>query len=106
MIMYVWLFSIFTSIVISELSIIFTFLRLRHGDYKWQWSSFWVGASSSAFVFGGMIYYMLRHLSLRMFADDIVYLLWAMLFAVPYFFFSGATSVIASGLFVNLIYKK
>jgi len=53
-----------------------------------------------------MIYYMLRHLSLRMFADDIVYLLWAILFFVPYFFFSGATSVVASGCFVNLIYKK
>lgn len=53
-----------------------------------------------------MIYYMLRHLSLRMFADDIVYLLWSILFIVPYFFFSGSTSVLASGLFVNLIYKK
>lgn len=106
MLMYVWVFSIITSIVISELSIIFTFLRLRSGDYKWQWKSFWIGASSSAFVFGGMIYYMMNHLALRMITDDIVYLLWTGLFIVPYFFFSGSTSVVASGLFVNLIYKK
>ena len=59
MLMYVWVFSILTSIVISELSIIITFLGLKAGDYKWQWRSFWVGASSSVFVFGGMIYYML-----------------------------------------------
>jgi hypothetical protein len=33
MLLYMWFFSILTSIVISELSIIFTFLRLRAGDY-------------------------------------------------------------------------
>lgn len=33
MLLYMWFFSLLTSIVISELSIIFTFLRLRAGDY-------------------------------------------------------------------------
>jgi len=106
MLLYMWLFSLLTSIVISELSIIFTFLRLRAGDYHWQWKAWWVGASSSIFVSGGMIYYMAQHLALRMLTDDVVYLLWSILLLVPYFFFSGSTSVLASGMFVNAIYKK
>merc|ERR1712096_491582 len=106
MILYMALYTVLTSIVIGELSIIFTFLRLRSGDYNWQWKAWTLGASSSLYIGAFILYYMAHHLALRMLADDCVYLLWALMFILPYTLYAGGVSVLASGKFVSAIYKK
>lgn len=106
MILYMALYTVLTSIVIGELSIIFTFLRLRSGDYNWQWKAWTLGASSSLYIGAFILYYMAHHLALRLIADDCVYLLWALMFILPYTLYAGGISVLASGKFVSAIYKK
>jgi hypothetical protein len=59
---YVLVFSLLLVVVISELSVIWTFVALRSGNYKWQWRSFMVGASSMGYFGIFTCYYMIAHL--------------------------------------------
>jgi hypothetical protein len=64
-----------------------------------------VGASSTfylgIFTFG----YMIFTLKLNLFTDDLVYLLWTILFLVSITLMTGTISTIASGVFVNKLYN-
>jgi hypothetical protein len=103
---YVMVFSILLMVVISELSIIWTFLALRNGDYKWQWRSFLVGASSMVYFGIFTFYYMIFHLKLSLFSNDLVYLLWSGLFLISSMLMTGTVSSFASAAFVRYIYKS
>jgi len=101
---YVLIFSVLLIIVISELSVIWTFLGLRNGDYRWQWRSFMVGASSMIYFGAFVLYYMVAHLNLKLLSDDLVYLLWSSLFLVSTLLMTGTISAFASAFFVRYIY--
>lgn len=106
MIGYLVLYTLLLTIVISLLSVIWTFLGLRNGNYVWQWRSWCVGASSGLYVTAFTVYYMLVHLNLLYVADDFIYLLWTALFLVSYTLLAGATSAFASTVFIAMIYNK
>lgn len=101
---YLLCFSILHVLVTAELGIVCTFAGLRHGSYHWQWRSFWVGAASTVYVGLYLFYYQIMHLDMKLFSDDVKYLLWSLLFLVSYMLFTGTTSSLASTLFINLIY--
>jgi len=106
MISYLMRFLLLLMVVVAELSVLCTFLTLREGDYKWQWRSFWVGAGSVVWVGGFALYYMVFHMDLMLLTNDFVYLLWTALFCVSYMLVTGTTSVLASTVFVNLIFFR
>jgi hypothetical protein len=101
---YLLAFSLLHMLVVTELSILCTFLTLREGEYRWQWRSFWVGAGSVLYVGVFTLYYMTLHMDLLLLTNDFVYLLWTGLFLISYMLFTGTVSVLASTVFVNLIF--
>lgn len=106
MIGYLFLYTILLTIVISLLSCIWTFLALRSGDYKWQWRSWIVGASSGIYVAAFTIWYMFEHMALSHIGNDAIYLLWTLLFLVCYTWMAGMISALASTVFISSIYSK
>jgi len=106
MIGYLLGFSFLHMIVTGELGILITFIGLRYGDYNWQWRSFWAGAASTLYVATYTIWQMVTHLDMALLSDDLIYLLWSFLFLLGYALLTGASSALASTLFINLMYQK
>merc|ERR1712166_747215 len=93
-------------VVISELSIIYTFLTLRSGDSRWQWRSYLVGASSAGYFGVYALIYMAMNLNMKILDNDLVYLLWTLLFVVSSAMLTGTVSSLASTAFVNHLYAE
>jgi hypothetical protein len=106
--MYGWVlvFSVMLLVVICELSIIYTFLTLRSGDARWQWRSYLVGASSAGYFGVYALIYMGRNLNMKLLDNDLVYLLWTILFVVSSAMLTGTVSTYASTAFVNHLYAN
>jgi transmembrane 9 superfamily protein 2/4 len=105
--MYGWvlIFSVMLIAVISELSIIYTFATLRSGDPRWQWRAFLVGASSAGYFGVYALIYMAMNLNMKLLDNDLVYLLWTILFVVSTAMLTGTVSTFASTAFVNNVYN-
>merc|ERR1711907_530477 len=104
--LYGWclVFSLMLMVVIAELGVIYTFLTLRSGDSRWQWRSWLVGASSAAYFAVYALIYMVRNLEMKLLDNDLVYLLWTILFTASFALFTGTVSTFASTAFINNLY--
>jgi hypothetical protein len=65
-----------------------------------------VGASSTIYLGVYALIFMMTHLDLNVFAEDMIYLLWTSMFLVFYALFTGTCSALASMWFVNRIYDN
>ena len=102
---YVLFYSCLHMYVSGLMGIVCTFICLRYGHYKWQWRSFWVGATSVLYVYVYTTWYQTFHLDMKLMSDDLIYCLWTNLFLIAYMVFTGACSTLATTVFINLIYR-
>ena len=105
--MYGWVlvFSVMLLAVICELSVIYTFATLRAGDSRWQWRAFLVGASSAGYFGVYALIYMVNNLNMKLLDNDLVYLLWTILFVISTGLLTGTVATFASTAFVNNVYS-
>lgn len=92
--------------VVAMLSIVQTYLLLKHLTYEWWWRSFLGGFASSTFMFAYSIYYMIFVLEMDWLVADFVYMLYMMLFTVSFGIMCGFVSTAASFAFVKVIYSN
>ena len=102
------LFAVFALLVfiISEISIIVTYLTLKAGNYNWQWRSFWIGASGGIFFGAYMDYYFFFIANMNVFSAELIYYIWSILAWYSFIMMCGMISFISSYTFVKVIYEK
>jgi transmembrane 9 superfamily protein 2/4 len=98
--------SLLLSIIItSEMSIIFVFINLCHGDHKWWWKSFFVSASPALYIFLYSIAYFIN-LRLTRLSAIIIYFLIMGLISLTAALVLGACGTLLTLWFVFYIYSK
>ncbi|KAH3660099.1 hypothetical protein OGAPHI_007304 [Ogataea philodendri] len=94
-------------VVVIEISIISTYLRLNSGDYyNWQWKSF-ITSAGSIFIYllGYSIYYLIFHMKVVDIVSPLIYLVYATMMDLMVGVSCGAIGLLASTLFVYKIYS-
>lgn len=88
----------------SEVSIVITYYTLCHGNYKWWWRSFFVCASSGAYLFIFSLAYGIFVLNLSKMASFLLYMGYMTMASLFLAMFSGTVGFLASFLFTRKIY--
>ena len=100
------LISIIILIIISSLiGILFTYLNLCKGDYRWWWKSFLVSASPSFYIIIFSLFYLVK-MQFKQFISVIIYLNFMTLFSIIIAFICGSSGFYLTFLFVTNIYRK
>ena len=103
-----WYFSLsllFSIILTSEISIIYVFINLCHGDHKWWWKSFFVSASPALYVFIYSVMYFF-HIELTRFSAIVIYFLIMILISIIIALVLGSLGTLLTFKFVFYIYSK
>ena len=100
------LLSIIILIIISSLiGILFTYLNLCKGNYKWWWKSFIVSATPSAYIIIFSIFYLLK-LNFKKLTSVFIYLNFMILFSIIIALICGSSGLFFTFLFLKSIYSK
>ena len=100
------LISIIILIIISSLiGILFTYLNLCKGDYRWWWKSFLVSASPSVYIIIFSLFYLFK-MKFKQFISVLIYLNFMTLFSIIIAFICGSSGFYLTFLFVTKIYSK
>ena len=100
------LISLFILIVTSnEIAILFTYLNLCKGDYRWWWKSFLVSASPALYIMVFSVFYMFN-MGFEQLSSIMIYLNFMILFSVIIGLISGSTGVILTFIFLRNIYSR
>ena len=100
------LVSIIILIIISSLiGIIFTFLNLCKGDYRWWWKCFFVSAAPSIYIIIFSFFYLFK-LKLKQISSVLIYLNFMILFSIIIALISGSSGLCLTFLFLTNIYSK
>ena len=100
------LLSIIILIVISSLiGILFTYLNLCKGDYRWWWKSFLISASPSIYIVIFSIFYIFK-LKFKQIATIFIYINFMTLFSIIIALICGSSGLCLTFLFLNKIYSK
>ena len=91
--------------IISLLSILQTYMQLCYQHWEWWWRSFWVGSSGGIFMAAWLIFYLFNNMKIGDLNNDVMFLLYIMLFVVCYSVAAGTIAVQASYWFVASIYS-
>lgn len=89
----------------AEISIIFVYINLCKGDYRWWWKSFFIGASCSFYFFTYSIFYFFK-INITRFTAIIIYFVIMSLISVGIGLVCGGVSVLATLAFLYFIYSK
>jgi transmembrane 9 superfamily protein 2/4 len=96
---------IFAIIITSEISIIYVFINLCYGDYKWWWKSFFISASPALYVLiYSFIYFF--YLGLTRLSAIIVYFLIMFLITIVVALVLGSCGTLLTFWFIYYIYSK
>lgn len=99
--------TILLSIVVAEISIITTYLRLDGGDYKnWQWKSFITSAGSIFLYLTIYTFYYLSRMKMVDAVSPILYVIYSMMLNVIVSIACGSLGLISSSWFVYAIYTS
>jgi len=79
--------------IISLLSILQTYMQLCNQHWEWWWRSFFVGASGGLFMTAWLVYYSLHNMSISDLNNDVMMLIYIILFVVLYSTAAGAVAV-------------
>ena len=96
---------LFSIILTSEISIIFVFVNLCYGDYKWWWKSFFVSASPALYVFIYSILYFFQ-IGLTRFSAIVIYFLIMILISMVIALVLGSLGTLITFRFIFYIYSK
>jgi len=96
---------LFSIILTSEISIIYVFINLCHGDHKWWWKSFFVSASPALYVFIYSVMYFF-HIELTRFSAIVIYFLIMILISIVIALVLGSLGTLLTFKFVFYIYSK
>ena len=100
------LLSIIILIIISSLiGILFTYLNLCKGDYRWWWKSFIVSASPAIYIIIFSIFYLFK-LKFKQITTFLIYINFMILFSVIIALICGSTGLYFTFLFLENIYSK
>eukprot|EP01064_Diplonema_japonicum_P002849 TRINITY_DN11842_c0_g1_i2.p1 TRINITY_DN11842_c0_g1~~TRINITY_DN11842_c0_g1_i2.p1 ORF type:complete len:576 (+),score=145.41 TRINITY_DN11842_c0_g1_i2:58-1785(+) len=88
------------------LAVVFTYYLLNSEDYRWQWSSFALGASTSGYVFLYSVYFFLFKTNMAGFFMTMFYFGYMALFCGALAILCGTVSFITADMFVNRIYRN
>ena len=96
---------LFAIVITSEMSIIYVFINLCYGDYKWWWKSFFVSASPALYVLLYSFYYFLK-LEITRLSAIVVYFLIMLLISIAVALVLGSCGTLLTFWFVYYIYSK
>ena len=100
------LISIIILIIISsQIGILFTYLNLCKGDYRWWWKSFITSASPGIYIIIFSFFYMLK-LKFTTMTSILIYLNFMFLFSIIISLICGASGLYLTFIFLNNIYSK
>jgi len=100
------LLSIIILVITSSLiGILFTYLNLCKGDYRWWWKSFIISASPSIYLVIFSIFYLFK-LSFKQITSVFIYLNFMILFSVINALICGSSGVYFTFYFLETIYSK
>ena len=100
------LLSIIILIIISNLiGILFTYLNLCKGDYRWWWKSFLVSASPAIYIIIFSIFYLFK-LRFTQISTILIYINFMILFSIIIALICGSSGLYVTFLFLNSIYSK
>ena len=100
------LISILILIIISSLTgILFTYLNLCKGDYRWWWKSFLVSASPGIYIIIFSFFYLFK-MKFKKFTSILIYLNFMTLFSIIISLICGSTGFYMTFLFIYNIYSK
>ncbi|CAG8649044.1 2779_t:CDS:2, partial [Paraglomus occultum] len=89
---------------VVEITIVITYFQLCGEDYHWWWRSFFVGGSSSIYVFlYGIFYY--NKLQITGFVPSLLYFINSLLACLVYGLFTGTLGFFSTYWFVRKIYS-
>ena len=100
------LISILILIIISSLTgILFTYLNLCKGDYRWWWKSFVVSASPAIYFIIFSIFYLFK-LKFKQITTICIYINFMFLFSIIIALVCGSSGLCLTYLFLENIYSK
>eukprot|EP01059_Diplonema_ambulator_P002702 TRINITY_DN12349_c0_g1_i1.p1 TRINITY_DN12349_c0_g1~~TRINITY_DN12349_c0_g1_i1.p1 ORF type:complete len:589 (+),score=207.79 TRINITY_DN12349_c0_g1_i1:44-1768(+) len=88
------------------LAVVFTYFLLNSEDYRWQWSSFALGASTAGYVFLYCVYFFLFKTNMAGFFMTMFYFGYMALFCGSLAILCGTVSFVTANMFVNRIYRN
>ncbi|CAG8512008.1 3589_t:CDS:10 [Paraglomus brasilianum] len=89
---------------VVEITIVITYFQLCGEDYHWWWRSFFVGGSSSIYIFlYGIFYY--NKLQITGFVPSLLYFINSLLACLVYGLFTGTLGFFSTYWFVRKIYS-
>jgi transmembrane 9 superfamily protein 3 len=93
-------------IVTVCVTIVATYFMLNSEDYRWQWTSFFSGASTAIYVYLYSIYYFFFKTFMFGFFQTTFYFGYTLLFCIGLFLLCGSVGYLGSSLFVHRIYQN
>ena len=96
---------LFSIIITSEISIIYVFINLCHGDHKWWWKSFFVSASPALYVMIYSFFYFLS-LGLTRLSAIVIFFLINILITIVVALVLGSCGTLLTFWFIYYIYSK
>eukprot|EP01061_Rhynchopus_euleeides_P015354 TRINITY_DN2621_c1_g1_i2.p1 TRINITY_DN2621_c1_g1~~TRINITY_DN2621_c1_g1_i2.p1 ORF type:complete len:568 (+),score=233.92 TRINITY_DN2621_c1_g1_i2:63-1766(+) len=86
------------------LAVVYTYYLLNSEDYRWQWASFGMGASTAAYVFAYSVYYFLFKTKMTGLFMTAFYFGYMFLFCAGLAVLCGTISFVSADIFVCRIY--
>ncbi|KAF2730731.1 hypothetical protein EJ04DRAFT_500011 [Polyplosphaeria fusca] len=91
-------------VTVVEVSIVATYVLLCSENYNWPWHSFFVGASSAAWIFAYLVYYFFSKLHISGFISGMLFFSYGALACGVYGLGMGTVAFFSAWWFVGRIY--
>ena len=102
---YLLISSIILTITSSQIGVLFTYLNLCKGDYRWWWKSFLVSASPGIYIIIFSVFYLFKMKFLQ-FSSILIYLNFMTLFSIIISLICGTSGLLLTFIFLINIYSK
>jgi len=102
---YLLISNIILIITSSQIGILFTYLNLCKGDYRWWWKSFLVSASPGIYIIIFSVFYLFKLKFLQL-SSIIIYLNFMVLLSIMISLICGTSGLLLTFLFLRNIYSK
>ena len=102
---YLLISNIILIITSSQIGILFTYLNLCKGDYRWWWKSFLVSASPGIYIIIFSVFYLFKLKFLQL-SSIIIYLNFMVLLSIMISLICGTSGLLLTFIFLRNIYSK
>nr|GME15631.1 transmembrane 9 superfamily member 12 [Ipomoea batatas] len=94
-------------VVCAQVSVVFTYMRLRAEDWKWWWKAFFASGSAGFFVFAYCANYLIFDLNgLSGLSSAMIYLGYSLLISMAVMLSTGAIGFLTALYFVRYLYSS